>query len=186
MHNYYLKLRGLKDIKRCNTQRRIHDEDVLQHSCAVTMLVMIVADELNSKGHGVNVELAMRKAILHDSEEIYMSDIIYPVKRHNKQIAEMLKTVTKEMGDEYYSQFDASVWRYRTLGDTSKEGVEGEIVHLCDMVELAVYCYEEIALGNKSMFDLFNKAVRIARSYRMYQDSMILKQLLDKLVLETA
>lgn len=179
MHNFFLKLRGLKDIKRCNTQRRIHDLDVAQHSYYTAILSMMVADELVSKGHEINKELVLKKALLHDAEEVYTGDIIYPVKHKDDEIAQALKIVTQKMGDDFYADFDKKADRYRKIQEEAKQGLEGKIVAICDMAELMVYCFEEISMGNTNMMDLFVKSSALVQKYCLYADSSVLQNLLN-------
>ena len=106
MYSYFMKLRGLKDIVRCNTQRRIRDLDVAQHSFYTALLAMMVADELSAKGYELNKELVLKKALLHDIEETYTGDIIYPVRHYDEATHKAIAEVARRMGDDFYAELD--------------------------------------------------------------------------------
>lgn len=181
--NIFMNYRRLRHLQRCNNFLRISPEDVAQHSYFTTMLAMIIADEYNlaveaaqkkSDGYSqyekANVEIVMRKALMHDTDEAITSDIPYNVKHitpeFNAEMEKVLSSMTKETLEGCSELYE----RYWYLANTCKEGLEGKIVDLADMLELATYCWEEYAAGNTMMKGLLDRAV----NYLQTKDTIIL------------
>ena len=51
------------------------------------------------------------------------------------------------------------------MNKTCKDGLEGELVNVADMLELGIYSWEEYNQGNKSMKGMLDKAVRLIKGY---------------------
>ena len=96
----FMNYRRLKDIKRCNNFPVVNQEDVAQHSFYVTLLAMALADEYNTWAGDINMgyhpfdvehqymiaktEIVIRKALTHDLEESFTSDIPWNIKLQQK------------------------------------------------------------------------------------------------------
>lgn len=180
----FTNYRRLKSIKRCNTLPTLQPTDVAQHSYYVALLSMAFADEYNTWAEEynldfhpqdfdnryelINVEVLLRKALLHDVEEAFTSDIPWHVKHMS---AEFNNTFTKginEFLDKKY-EYSKTMKMYQSLSKASKKGIEGELVNLADMVELAWYCYEEVKFGNQFFIYLLEKCLRIIDGYAISQ-----------------
>lgn len=159
-HKLFMNFRRMRHIKRCNNFPTLIPTDVAQHSYFTTMLAMLFVDELefetgfsDIKPKPVNAEILLRKCMLHDLEEAFTSDIPYPVKHMSEEVHRYLEN---GINDKYATliekdgkNFVMSRWNYNR--HNCKDGVEGSIVAFCDMLELALYCYEELCRGNKSL-----------------------------------
>lgn len=177
-----LNLRRMRHLRRCNTLPTISSEDVAQHSYFTAMLAMSIGDEYNTYAteHNVgyhpydvdnqmpelNMEVVLRKALCHDMEEAFVSDIPWNIKHKDEEThAAFEKAVSKHM-DKVFE--NTSVLQLaRQFNSTCKDGYEGELVNLVDMIELAIYCWEEYWMGNKSMKQMMDKAVRLIKSYEI-------------------
>ena len=112
--------------------------------------------------------MLLRKALLHDVEEAFTSDIPWHVKHMS---AEFNNTFTKginEFLDKKY-EYSKTMKMYQSLSKASKKGIEGELVNLADMVELAWYCFEEVKFGNQFFIYLLEKCLRIIDGYAISQ-----------------
>lgn len=166
-----MNYRRLRHIHRCNNFLKINGEDVAQHSFYVTIIAMAIADEMKyERGMLVSVEDVMRKALLHDVEEAITGDIPHNVKHGvDQSTKESLEAACEQIADSYYLNGTSQVFqRYSALCKSSKKGLEGQIVDLADMLELAVYCYEEVCMGNRYFQKLFDKAIVLSKNKDMY------------------
>lgn len=166
----FMNMRRLRHLKRCNNYPTIMNEDVAQHSYYVTLLAKLFYDEANSLGVELDLGLLLSKCLVHDMEESFVSDIPYPIKHANDNFHDDLeKVVDKGMSLMIGEDLDTKIWDVERK--SCKTGVEGSIVALCDMLELAIFCYEECRLGNtycsglldncrKYLPSLFEKAVK--------------------------
>ena len=155
--------RRLRYIKRCNNYPTIISMDVAQHSYFTTMIAMILTDEYNTwvEEHNLGyhpsdmenyyvslkTETVLRKALVHDIEESFTSDIPYNVKHLNAKIHDAL---VEDLGSYVDLQYIEAVTTnlYNKLNKSCKSGFEGQVVAVSDMIELAWYCCDEMALGN--------------------------------------
>ena len=164
--NIIMNLRRLRNLRRCNTFPTIQDENVAAHSYFVTTLCCCIGDELNSKKaiRVVNMEVLLKKALFHDAEEAYTSDIPWNVKHYNNQLHDMLETMVNERLLDIFG--DSNVMKpYMRIIKQCKDDFEGKIVGFADTLELALYCYEESKLGNTQIYGLGRKCVEILNSY---------------------
>ena len=148
----FMNCRRMRHIRRCNNFPTLQQEDVAQHGFYVTMLAMLFNDEcrLYNEKCMLNAEFLLRKCLLHDTEETFTSDIPYPIKHSDGIIHERLENninqaMMKLAGDSQISM------NWEIFRQECKSGIEGKVVAFCDMLELALYSYEEISLGNKMM-----------------------------------
>lgn len=176
----FMNYRRMKSIRRCNTFPVVNPIDVAQHSYYVTMLAMALSDEYNTYAdeHNLgfhlldvenqmpllNIEVVLRKALLHDTEESITSDIPWNVKHMNEEVHKAIESAINQRIDKAY-EGTKTMELYHKLGKECKEGFEGQIVDLADMMELAIYCYEELAMGNHYMKSLLDKCLRLMDSY---------------------
>lgn len=159
----FMNFRRMRHIKRCNTYPTTNPTDVAQHSYFVTMLAMLFADEYESNRiklekpdcwATVDMEKLLRKAMLHDIEEVFISDIPYTVKHAADSLHNELEKVTNAIMDDVMESVVMRRWEaYR---EYCKAGNGGSIVAFCDMLELAIYSYEEMLTGNSYMKNLLS------------------------------
>ena len=152
-----MNFRRMRNIKRCNMFPTLVPTDVAQHSYYVAMLAMLFNDEIktfqiiypNEPAPQLDVSVLLRKSILHDTEEVFISDIPYNIKHHSNELHNELENITNVEMKNIMQGYVMSNWNdYR---DQCKVGTEGAVVALCDMLELAIYAYEEVSMGNTSM-----------------------------------
>ena len=135
------------------------------------MLCMIIGDELKAKGLNVNMEVLLKKAILHDSDESVTSDVPYNVKNCNPEFKARIDQVLQDLSWEGYRNASPLFQDYHRLTTSCKEGIEGNIVGLCDMIELAVYCFEEVSTGNMFMKGLYEKSIALVKEKPIFLKS---------------
>ena len=182
----FLNYRRLKHLKRCNNFPVLISEDVAQHSYFVTIIAMILADEYNTWVSDlmdfqkakipakdrvyhpfVNTDIMLRKALLHDVEEAFTSDIPWNIKHMSSKTHEVISQATAQKMNEVYEGCK-TMELYCSLNKRCKERLEGQIVEVADTLELALYSFEEIQMGNKSMKSMLSKCLGIIQGYSAY------------------
>lgn len=160
-----MNLRRLNNIQRCMTFPVIKTETVASHSCFVSMLCSVVGREYNATYEdNVDMGILLEKAIFHDSEEAYTSDIPWNVKHFSEEVHKSIEGMISSRLDEIFK--DCSfVSDLHGVIVGCKSGLEGNIVNLCDMIELGLYCYDELNMGNNNMLLLGIKALNIIKTY---------------------
>lgn len=189
--NIFMNYRRLKEIKRCNNFPVISKEDVAQHSFYVTLLAMIMADQYNEWACSVTptlevefvlVEDVLRKALMHDLEESFTSDLPWNIKHMNEEAHEAISRIINQRLEAAYAN-SQSLAKYRCYSAHCKEGFAGSFVRIADMLELGLFCWEEVAKGNMFLKPMIGKCVSIIKSFGEYQSFIeaipLFKNLMD-------
>lgn len=167
----FMNFRRLRHLQRCNNFSRNNPEDVAQHSYYTSLLAMTIADEYNAwvdahvseteryEYQKANVEIVLRKALLHDTDEAITSDVPYNVKHLTPEFNEEIEKAMSVIINQSYEGCSDIFERYCLLARNCKKDLEGTIVDIADMLELAIYCHEEYASGNTFMKGLRDRAV---------------------------
>lgn len=162
--DYFIRMQTLNYLERTNLFVRNHSYSVAVHSYQATLLAMYLADEWNqaNKKNPVNVEVVMRKMLLHDVAEAVVSDIPYPI-RHNGALEKTLDEVENSIiSEKIFSELPnymrgAYIQHAINCKDDSPEG---RIVAVCDMLELFFHCYVEFKSGNFHQTDLIENVYK--------------------------
>lgn len=119
-------MRDAAAVKRWHTKRVLKEQSVGAHSFNMLLLLMEVWPD--------HPHRVMKACIHHDLPELITGDIPAPVKWRSTQMAIMLEEMEKGTGP-----------LYQDFGLTS---MEESVVKWCDSAELALYCLEELQMGN--------------------------------------
>ena len=111
------------------------------------------------------LEKLLRKALLHDTDEVFTSDIPWNIKHADEETHRVIENAITKRVDTAYTSTSGLLQEYKQIARTCKEGFEGLVLNIADMLELAIYCYEEYTLGNAWMETLLNKALSIVKEY---------------------
>lgn len=177
----FMNYRRLRHLTRCNNFHKVSSEDVAQHSYYVAMLAMIITDELKEKGKKLDELLILRKALLHDVSEAVTGDIPHNVKKYVEFTVDLEGVLTNIAGEYYTEGVSGRFGQYALWESSCKYGDSGEVVALVDMLELAVYCYEETLLGNKVIIPLYEKAIRLVKEIPIYRSSEFAQSLVSSM-----
>lgn len=167
-----INLRRLKEVGRCNNFFTLKKEDDAQHSYYVAIISELIAEDYNSNVNEdelkFNIGVLLKKALFHDIEESFIGDIPHNIKHSDKQTGELIdKAVNKKIDEVIEDDL------IKERNKTAKQGFEGQLIDLVDMLELAFYSLEEIVKGNNSMIPLYKKAVRIVKEKDLFKDLMV-------------
>lgn len=170
-----LNYRRLMEINRCNNFQTIKKEDVAQHSFYVALYSTIIAREYNKNTveHGLqsfDIKTVMENALFHDIEETFVSDIPHNVKHHDENTNIAVERAVSSIIDSMYDRTFAK--NFIDINRRAKVGFEGKLIDIVDMLELGLYCCEEVSKGNKLMRPLLKKAVNIIKVRDLFDELM--------------
>lgn len=149
--NYLSNINNLRNLTRYQAAPRVSSESVAEHSFFVAAYVLKLYDF-----YEFNLEKALRMALLHDFNEVFISDVPFPIKSKYKGLNKELEKVEYEVNCEHISKEFAE--EMKEFNDMST--AEGIIVELSDVLSVVSYSKHEIGLGNsKYMKDVYNKAI---------------------------
>lgn len=189
-----LNYRRLENIRRCNNIPTINTVDVAQHSFYTALLAVTLASDYNVWATKNNLQYhpldfdnhvptisedkAMKKALFHDLEEAFTSDIPWNIKHHSKKAHEAISEVIQDKLDKLYEGCSPVILEHKEHIKNCKDNtIEGELVNLVDSLECAWYCYQEVSMGNKYLGNMLNKCVKLINdmplSEKLYRSSTI-------------
>lgn len=140
----------LSNIRRYNSVFCFYPEHVSSHSWVVAYLTMLFGDIINSHKEfgGVDAELAIRIALLHDIEESMSGDILATMKSESKEFRDELDKINREIIKRIFPDSE----RYReTWALFDGNSREGKLARLADYMSLCIYSGNEQKMGNSDM-----------------------------------
>ncbi len=139
--------RNLNQIIRFNTRQKTFNETVASHIFFVSLYAMIMGDILKNNGHKIDMELLLKKALLHDIEETLSGDIVRTFKIKMKKAYQkmsllsasyVLEKLPKNLKNSYLS-----IWKDKSIR------IETLIVDIADELTGIIYCSEQLKMSNK-------------------------------------
>jgi putative nucleotidyltransferase with HDIG domain len=135
----------MSNARRWSTAYCQKEENVLEHTAVVAIIALRIGSELE----GVDMEVLLTRALLHDMEEIITGDIMTPTKYHNEHITKEIKKfeaiAAAEVSDMYFGEWAKTVW-----AEAKDSTLEGEIIRLADTAAVVYKIRQEQQLGNPS------------------------------------
>ena len=175
--NTLRKIRVLNHIQRCCLFPLIKPTSVAEHSFHVAIMCVFVCDELKREGKEIDELKVLKKALFHDCEETFTSDVPYTMKIHLKE--KITATVNKIVGGEFPG---APTWFTEIVKEECDGSLEHWIVKLCDMMELNLYCLDEIEMGNKHVLPMLKRGMDVAWEINKNEvKSLYMADILDRI-----
>ena|SRR3990167_5520086 len=173
----------LRYIKRFSNCRAVVTENVAEHSYYVALISMFIAEMLNlSPEEKYDV---LRKAIIHDFEELFTGDIIHNVKHtsnevntgiHSMAASQFLSLIHKLTGGDAYGLLIFGSWL--SAKDSS---IAGRIVSFADYASAVAYVYEEVMGGNIFMLRNVDDLLKTIEKFNGITEYGFLHPLRDQL-----
>ena len=140
---YVHHFRRGKNIIRFSTTPKVgREQSVAEHTNDVVYLSIFIADIL-FKNKEVDYHKLVRKALYHDTVEIFTGDIVKPFKVYSgKKFKQSLNNIENKLMSEIESYFKVKI-------EYIDDDIESDIVLLADIVEALCFVYEQIKMGNK-------------------------------------
>ena len=131
-----LRLAGA--ITRYHTARTIRTQSVGEHSWGVAQLMVYLSPNVSAQ--------ALIGALHHDLSELATGDIPAPVKWENAELKDLLKAVEHKFDNMHGLAQDLTRQEYHLL-------------KWCDMMELVLWCMEEMELGNRTIGTIIERGL---------------------------
>lgn len=132
------KMYKLKNLIRYNNIQKIKDENVLEHTAMVSLIVMDLANI-----YKFDSNKAIRLALVHDLCEIHLSDIPYTVKQKFPEIKKAIKKEELSVLSEFSAEINDLL-----LESSLDNSIETKIVKFADIISCEIYANTEVQLGN--------------------------------------
>jgi len=154
MLDLLIELGNLKRLPRTGWLLRgiPNPESIADHSYRVALITLFLADELKKRGVGVNVERALKIALLHDIGEARITDIpktaqhyLDKGKAEKKAVMELL--LASPMPMEYFK-----LWREYE----EETSLEGKLVKFADRLEMLIQAYEYEKAGFRNLDEFWD------------------------------
>lgn len=168
-----LDLMRLQYVTRWNTVPVSKPQSVAEHSWAVAVIALRLADVAEQNGERMVGEIDRGKlaiaALYHDAPEVFTGDISTPTKMYLKRIpdvSEALDDLENTAGDEY---INSKLW---------KGGRADDVLKLADLYESWLYL-REYGVGNytfrqeadlKKRIDRFAEEKKLSETYRWLKE----------------
>lgn len=135
-------LRAAGAIRRYHTLRTHRTQTVADHSHGVAMLVLAVYPEAHAE--------LIKAALTHDLPEIVTGDIPATAKWRHPELGKIENEISAKFRSEYGIQY--------VLSET-----EHSILKWCDMMELVLWCLEDVQLGNSYAAEVVERGLAYLR-----------------------
>lgn len=141
-------------VTRYNSAAIHRTENVAEHSWYISWICLrlfhLIKDVHHDK-YKIDLGTLLSKSLLHDLPEMLTGDIPRPFKHFNSDIRNAIDRAETEIFTKYCNDNDIpKEVHHSTL--SAKEGLDGEVVKLADVLCVIGYVAEEIQMGNRLIF----------------------------------
>lgn len=153
----------LRNLVRYNHYPKIKEENVLEHSAIVGLIVLTLENY-----YKFDVNKAVKMALVHDLPEAETSDIPHSVKQRFPSI----KIAVENAEIDCICDFSQNI--SSLLIDFNSESVETSIVKFADIISCQLYAESEIELGNngkmkKVLLDTSERIIEIQNKLEKFR-----------------
>ncbi|WP_297073196.1 HD family hydrolase [Thermococcus sp.] len=162
MLDLLIELGNLKRLPRTGWLLRgvSNPESIADHSYRVALITLFLADELKEKGVEIDVEKAIKIALLHDVGEARITDVpktaqyyLNKGKAEKKAVMELLLSSPKPR--EYFK-----LWREYE----EESSLEGRLVKFADRLEMLIQAYEYEKTGFRNLEEFWGTLEELRKS----------------------
>lgn len=155
-HDFYAYMDRMKYIKRWQLMRSVREENIMEHSQAVTLFAHALAVIHNDVfGGSADVLKTVLYATYHETSEVMTGDLPTPIKYYNQGIQGAYKALEKSACEKIVAtlpeEMQGSIAPFVLADENS---VEYKLVKAADRLAAYVKCLEELRSGNSE----FSKA----------------------------
>lgn len=146
---------GLSGVTRFSMLKMCHAENVLEHTGMIVIFALVLGNRLNAvegQTRKFNLQLLLEKAIVHDWDECITGDVPRPTKYFSRTLREELGKLENAGVIQLTEKLGVPL--LANVHDKAKEGAEGCLVALCDVVCAIHRCWEEALVFNNMHFVL--------------------------------
>ena len=140
-------LSRLKNIIRFSNSHKLQHESVAEHSYSTAVYVLVIGEELRLGGLEIDVELAVKRALLHDVEESCSGDYIRTFKHSDPELA------SRKFAEKIFRSISPRSWTplYKLWEEAKDHSLTGLLVEFADFLSVVSYVLREGQLGNKTL-----------------------------------
>ena len=149
-YDFYAYMDRMKFIKRWQLMRSVREENIMEHSQAVTLLSHALAVIRNEVFQGkVDIAKTVLYATYHETSEVMTGDLPTPIKYYNKGLHGAYKELEKSACEKIVKTLPEVMQKAISpfvLADEESE--EYQIVKAADRLAAYIKCLEELRAGN--------------------------------------
>lgn len=148
LQNMFEVVNQFGNIKRYSRDHLIKPENDLEHTGFMVIWALFVGRKLQQSGVGVNMEVLLTRATVHDLEESLTGDIARPTKHANARVSAAFKEV--ELASVAHLETFLGVDFAYDWESAKSNDLEGWIIKLGDMAAVVYKTMIEVSMyGNK-------------------------------------
>jgi|SaaInlLV_10m_DNA_2_1039722.scaffolds.fasta_scaffold62879_1 5'-deoxynucleotidase YfbR-like HD superfamily hydrolase len=147
---------SMSALTRYSQAHNITRESVLEHTAFVALFGAAICARVNH-----NPTTVLRRAIVHDIDEIVTGDIPPTTKYANIEIANALKIVEKEGAELAIGKLFTRLDEYDDWKDAKDETMDGYIIRIADIGSVVFKMSQEASLGNKTLLKYKNRLRKV-------------------------
>lgn len=149
-YDFYAYLDRMKYIKRWQLMRCVREENIMEHSHAVTVLAHAMAVIHNKVfGGNADVEKTVLYATYHEVSEVMTGDLPTPIKYYNQSIQGAYKDLEKSACEKIVATLPEELKEEIGQFVLADEGcIEYKLVKAADRLSAYIKCLEELRSGN--------------------------------------
>lgn len=126
-----------------------HRESVAEHTFYVSILALILAQDLIKRELKVNTNVLLQRCIAHDLDESLTGDIIRPFKHSDPELHQRIQTAAEDEIGTQYAQLPGGKSIFKAWREAKSDDIEGRILDFADVWSVYLYFYREARLGNR-------------------------------------
>lgn len=140
------------EVIRYSTLYSKRPENLKSHTYDVVFISDVIAQELEerSPNDSIDYKRLLRSALYHDFDEFRSGDITRPLKYFDTDTKKSLDNASRKLADSAVNKLSIEyIAEYYTH---AKEGKEGWIIKIADLLSVYVKCFEEVVMLNNLYF----------------------------------
>ncbi len=145
-------------VKRYHTQPIVGEQNVAAHSWGVAMLYMELNPNPNYEG--------LQECLLHDVAELFIGDTPFQTKQAYPSVAKILR----EVEEHVRIQMDLPEEKHHPY------------VKLCDMLELCMFAYYQMTLGNANFRVVFDRGINFIYKLDEWKENIKVKTIVARMI----
>jgi putative hydrolase of HD superfamily len=142
-------------------------ESIADHSFRTALITMLLGDKLRKEGVEIDVERAVKIALIHDLGEARITDIPLPAQRYFDKVEGERRAISEMLGENGLGEYAQLFDEYE-----NESTLEGRLVRFTDRLEMLIQAieYEESGFKNLDEFWEALDGLRGSEFYPYFKD----------------
>lgn len=149
-YDFYAYMDRMKYIKRWQLMRSVREENIMEHSQAVTMLAHALVT-IHNEVYGGNADVlkTVLYALYHETSEVMTGDLPTPIKYYNRSIHGAYKELERSADEKILGMLPQEMQDgIAPYVRADEESLEYRFVKAADRLSAYIKCLEEFRSGN--------------------------------------